>query len=68
MPASLHESIAHAASLVAPLGDAVLAASRNAFTASMRAGAIVSAVACVALAVGAGRYARRRGTPAAPGS
>ncbi len=65
MPASLHEGIAHAASLVAPLGDAVLAAGRDAFTTALRTGAIASAIACIALAGAAARYARRRAIPAA---
>ncbi|MCO5119670.1 MAG: MFS transporter [Burkholderiaceae bacterium] len=68
MPETLHDGIAQAAGLAAPLADAVLAASRNAFTEAMRTGAIVSAIACIGLAAGAARYAQRRGAGAAPGS
>lgn len=67
MPASLHETIEHAGSLVAPVGDAVLAAGREAFTSAMRSGAIASAVACAAIAGAAVRYGAGRRAPQ-PGS
>src|SRR5690606_3255497 len=60
MPASLHETIQHAASLVAPVRELALAAGRDAFTMAMRAGAVASAVACAAIAVAAVHYGRRR--------
>ncbi len=68
MPDSLHEAIADAATLAAPLHDAVLAAGRAAFTGAMGLGAIASAVACLALAAGATLYAQRREAASASGS